>query len=74
MIDLPLQEQASLHVLGALSPAEAAEFKAAMKLDPELQSFVAHLSTATGAVAGSVPAVAPPASLRAKILAKIPSP
>lgn len=72
MINPRMEEQASLHVLGALTPVEAAEFKAAMKLDPELQSFVARLSTATGAIAGAVPAVKPPEALRARILAQIP--
>ena len=71
MIDERMQEQASLHVLGALSPEEAYEFKKAMKADPELQAFVARLSTATGALAGSVPAAEPPPQLRAKILAQV---
>ena len=51
MIDPRMEEQAALHVLGALEPQEAREFKAAMKSDPELQSFVGRLSTATGALA-----------------------
>lgn len=72
MINPRMEEQASLHVLGALTPVEAAEFKAAMKLDPELQAFVSRLTTATGAIAGSVPAMEPPAGLRASILSKIP--
>ena len=71
MIDERMQEQASLHVLGALSPAEAAEFKQAMQANSELRDFVASLSTATGALAGTVPAVEPPPQLRAKILAQV---
>ncbi len=74
MIDERMQEQASLHVLGALSPAEAREFKAAMQADPELKEFVASLSTATGALAGSVSMTEPPPQLRAKILAQIAPP
>ena len=71
MIDERMQEQASLHVLGALSKEEAAEFKKAMQADPELKEFVARLSMATGALAGTVPAVEPPPQLRAKILAQV---
>jgi anti-sigma-K factor RskA len=74
MIDERMQEQASLHVLGALSETEARAFKAAMRADPELKEFVARLSTATGAFAGAVPLVEPPPQLRAKILAQIASP
>jgi anti-sigma-K factor RskA len=71
MIDERMEEQASLHVLGALTPAETAEFETALKADPELQAYVARLSTATGALAGSVPKVEPPPQLRAKILAQV---
>jgi anti-sigma-K factor RskA len=71
MIDERMEEQASLHVLGALSPAEAREFKQAMQADPELKKFVARLSTATGALAGAVTMAEPPPQLRAKILAQI---
>ncbi len=70
MNDERMEEQASLHVLGALNPDEAREFKQAMQADPELQKFVARLSTATGALAGSVEAAEPPPQLRAKILAQ----
>ena len=70
MIDERMQEQAALHVLGALDPKEAREFKAAMSANPELQEFVARLSVATGALAGSVPNVEPPPQLRAKIMAR----
>jgi anti-sigma-K factor RskA len=71
MMDERMEEQASLHVLGALSSAEAREFKQAMQADPELQKFVARLSTATGALAGSVSMAEPPPQLRAKILAQV---
>ena len=71
MIDERMEEQASLHVLGALSDAEALEFKRAMQADPELKAFVARLSVATGALAGAVPAVEPPPQLRARVLAQV---
>lgn len=74
MIDERMEEQASLHVLGALTPAEAAEFKKTLHADPELQAFVARLSVATGALAGAIPLAEPPPQLRAKILAQIAEP
>jgi len=74
MIDERLEEQAALHVLGALTGAEALEFKQKLYANPELKEYVARLSTATGAVAGAVPSVEPPPQLRAKILAQIAPP
>jgi anti-sigma-K factor RskA len=74
MMDERMEEQASLHVLGALSETETREFKKAMQADPELRDFVAGLSTATGAVAGAIPTVEPPPRLRAKILAQVAPP
>ena len=71
MIDERLEEQAALHVLGALSDTEAREFKQKMHGDPALQQFVARLSTATGAIAGAVPLQKPASRLRAKILARL---
>lgn len=71
MIDERMQEKASLHVLGALTPAEAYEFKQAMQSDPELKQFVSELTPITGALAGALPAVEPPPQLRAKILAGV---
>lgn len=74
MIDERMEEQAALHVLGALSPEEAAEFKKKMAADPELKEFVARFSIATSALAGTVAAVEPPPQLRAKILARVAEP
>lgn len=71
MIDERMEEQASLHVLGALTPDEARKFKQAMQADPELQKFTGRLSTATGALAGSVTVAEPPPQLRAKVLAQV---
>ncbi|MEI9863834.1 MAG: anti-sigma factor [Limisphaerales bacterium] len=71
MIDDRMQEQATLHVLGALDEAEARVFKAAMQADPELKEFVAGLTQATGALAGTVPMAEPPPQLRGKILAQV---
>lgn len=74
MIDERMEEKATLHVLGALSPAEAREFKQAMQMDPELKKFVGSLTAATGALAGAVPLTEPPPQLRAKILAAVGEP
>jgi anti-sigma-K factor RskA len=71
MIDERMEEQAALHVLGALSEAEAREFKKKLQADPELQEYVSRLSVATGAFAGATPMVEPPPQLRAKILAQV---
>lgn len=74
MIDERMEEKAALHVLGALTPQEAREFKRAMQADAELKNFVAGLTTATGALAGALPLVEPPPQLRAKILAQVGAP
>jgi len=71
MIDERMEEQASLHALGALGPEETAEFEKAMRADPELKAYVARLSTVAAALAGSVPLAEPPPQLRAKILAQV---
>jgi anti-sigma-K factor RskA len=71
MIDERMEEQAALHVLGALTDAEAREFKQKLHADPELQAYVSSLSVATGALAGAAPMVEPPPQLRAKILAQV---
>ena len=74
MMDERKEELAALHVLGALSDAEAREFKKDLHADPELQAYVARLSAATGALAGAIPLVEPPPQLRAKILAAVAEP
>jgi anti-sigma-K factor RskA len=71
MIDERIEEQAAMFVLGALSPAEAAEFSRALQSDPALREYVARLNKGAAAVAGNVPLVTPPPQLRAKILAQV---
>jgi anti-sigma-K factor RskA len=71
MIDERMEEQASLHVLGALNETEAREFKQKLKTDPELQEYVSRLSVATGALAGATPLKEPPPQLRARILTQV---
>ena len=74
MIDERKQEQATMHVLGALASEEAREFKQAMRNDPELKAFVGTLTSSVGALAGSVVVAEPPPQLRAKILAAVGEP
>jgi anti-sigma-K factor RskA len=74
MIDERMEEQASLHVLGALTEAEAREFKQKLQGDSELREFVSRLSTATNALAGTVTVAEPPPQLRAKILSRVAPP
>jgi len=74
MIDERMQEQAALHVLGALTPEEAAQFKKVMATDDELKALVASFTPVTSALAGNVPAVEPPPQLRAKILSRVAEP
>lgn len=68
MISEQQQELASLHVLGALTPAEKESFEAALRAQPELQAFVRELERTTGLVAQAVPPVAPPPALRERVL------
>ena len=71
MIDPRREDQAALHVLGALDEREAREFQSVLRQDPELQAYVARLSKVTGVIAGSVAHTAPPPRLREQILREI---
>ncbi|HEV7923855.1 MAG TPA: anti-sigma factor [Verrucomicrobiae bacterium] len=71
MIDERMEEQASLHVLGALTEAESREFKRAMAANTELQELVARLSAVAAAMSGTVPLVEPPPQLRANVLSQV---
>ncbi len=66
------QELAALYAAGALAPAEAAAFAAAMAARPELGEFVRGLESA---VATAAPALAParplPPGLKGKVMARI---
>jgi anti-sigma-K factor RskA len=71
MIDERMEEQASMYVLGVLTPEETRAFEAAMGSNAELQQFVATLRNSRDALAGSLPQVTPPPALKKKILAQI---
>jgi anti-sigma-K factor RskA len=66
-----MEELASLYVLGALDGPELRELETALQNNATLRQFVATLGKSVEAVAGAVPSIAPPAQLRAKILARI---
>ena len=71
MIEERMEEQASLYVLGVLTPEEARAFEVDMSREAELQQLVATLRASRDALAGSLPQVTPPPALKQKILAQI---
>jgi anti-sigma factor ChrR (cupin superfamily) len=71
MITESLQEQASLYVLGALTPEEQSAFETQMRAQEELRELVLQLQRTTGLVAKSVPQTPPPPQLKAIILERI---
>jgi anti-sigma-K factor RskA len=71
MLDERKETQAGLYVAGALPPAEAREFEAALRSDIELQLLVTDLRAAAGAMAAAFPRVDPPPRLREKVLAAV---
>ena len=70
MIAEPAQEQAALHALGLLDADEASAFEQACAADPALDALAAELRESAAAVAGSA-AGAPPAALKARVLALV---
>jgi anti-sigma-K factor RskA len=71
VIDERLQDQASLYALGALDADETREFEAALRDNPELQALVRDLRAVTEVIAGTAPALEPPASVKAKLMLQI---
>ena len=71
MIDERMEEQACLYAAGALTETEAREFENAARGNAELRQLVTSLRDATGALAGTVPLLAPPAELKRKILSQL---
>jgi anti-sigma-K factor RskA len=71
VIDEGMQEQAAAYALGALSGEEATAFETALRIDPELRALVRELRAVTEALAGTAPALEPPAALRARLLLEI---
>lgn len=71
MIDERTETQASLFALGALPPDEAREFEAALRVDSRLRVLVQELRAAADGMAAGFPRVAPPAGLKAKVMAAL---
>lgn len=71
MIDERHETQASLYALGALPREEAREFEAALRADPQLQGVVAELRGAVDAMVAGFPQVAPPATLKSRVLGAV---
>jgi anti-sigma-K factor RskA len=71
MIDDELLAQAALYALGALTPDEAAVFRAKLPTVPGLAEIVAEYEEAATVVAEAAPPSTPPAALRESILASI---
>ena len=74
MIDEPLQEQASLYVLGALEPEEAHAFESQLAGNDELRRYVDELSETVAQLAHAAPSQPLPPNLEARILAAIREP
>ena len=69
MISARHEELASLYTLGLLEGAERSAFESELARDTELQSLEASLAETTAALALSAPLYAPPAALKARVLA-----
>jgi len=71
MITQQQQEQASLYALDALPAGERQEFESALRANVELRELARSLQRAADALACIAPRLAPPQSLREKLLARI---
>jgi hypothetical protein len=66
-----LAEDAAAYVLGALEPAERAEFEAHLADCADCRAEVARLSPTVAAMAEAVEPAAPPASLKRSLMAEV---
>jgi anti-sigma-K factor RskA len=71
VIDEGLQDQASLYALGVLDAQEMHEFEAQLRHNSELRTLVRDFRAVTEALAGSAPALEPPASVKARLMMQI---
>ena len=69
MISEHLQDQAIAYLFGELSSAQQSAFESELRGDVELQAFVRQMRESMGLLASAVPQVAPPADLKARIMA-----
>jgi hypothetical protein len=71
MISEQLQDQASLYVLGALTPEEQRAFEAELREDRELRDLLLELQRTAGLIAKSIPQATIPPQLKTKIFERI---
>ena len=71
MIDETMQERAAAYALGALDENEAKAFEGALRVDAELRALVRELRSVAEALAGTAPALEPPAAVKARVLLEI---
>jgi anti-sigma-K factor RskA len=71
VIDEGMQEQAAAYALGALDAQQTQAFEVSLRVDPELRALVRELRSVTEALAGTVPALEPPAAVKARLLLEI---
>jgi anti-sigma factor ChrR (cupin superfamily) len=71
MISEHQQELATRYALGELDPIEADEFASQVRANAELRSFLVSVQKTFDLAAASVPAVAPPAALKERVLGRI---
>ena len=71
MIDEGMQEQAAAYALGALDAEQTQAFEVSLRVDPELRALVRELRSVAEALAGTVPALEPPAAVKARLLLEI---
>ena len=72
MIDERSEELASLYALDLLDGAEKSAFESALAAEPALRALVAELRESAAALAHTARDAAPPAELRARVLASVP--
>jgi anti-sigma-K factor RskA len=71
VIDEGMQEQAAAYALGALDVEEAQAFEVSLRVDPELRALVRELRSVAEALAGTAPALEPPAAVKERLLFEI---
>jgi anti-sigma-K factor RskA len=71
VIDETMQERAAAYALGALDENETKAFEGALRVDAELRDLVRELRSVTEALAGTAPALEPPAAVKARLLLEI---
>jgi anti-sigma-K factor RskA len=71
VIDETMQERAAAYAIGALDENETKAFEVALRIDPELRALVRELRSVTEALAGTAPALEPPAAVKARLLLEI---